>query len=468
MKKRSLRLSEFKRVHMVGIGGIGMSGLARLLADEGIKVSGSDVKDSALLKGLERYGCRTTVGHLGGFGRPDLVVRSFSVRKGNAELIEAARKKIPVIDRSVLLKMVMESKARSVSIAGAHGKTTTTAMIGRVLDRAGLAPTILVGGQAGLPGGNYKRGRGDIIVAETDESDGHIANFCPVYSVITNIEKEHMEYYGNMRNLVKAYGSFIRNTKPEGLIVYSIHDRYLPSLVRGCRARRVSFGFNKKAHAVAQSVKIAGFGSEFTCVLGGKAAGRFILNVPGRHNVLNALAAIAVCGELGVSHSEMARHLASFRGVRRRFDIRSEANGILIVEDYAHHPTEIKNVIGIAKGLKRNRIIAVFQPHRYSRTRHLRREFETSFNGADEVVLTDVYAAHESKAMGCGVDGILEGVRRNVHGTVQNMEKANIPEYLGRAAAKGDIILILGAGDINQIVRDVVRRVKASGARGGY
>jgi len=462
VKNQGINLKSIKHIHMVGIGGIGMSALARILLDYGITVSGSDLKKNNLTEKLKEKGCHITKNHGSIYGKPQLLVRSFGVKDNNPEVIEARSRGIAVRERSELLRALIESKERPIAITGTHGKTTTTAMISYLLDRAKLSPTVLIGGEVDYFRGNAKSGGDDVLVAETDESDGFLSKIISRYAVITNIEKEHMEHYKKMQNLLEAFKDFIGNIPSDGVLFYNKEDQYLQKLSKHCRGRRVSFGISSKdCDIYAKSIEERGFGVRFMCYARGKKLGWVVLNVPGIHNVYNALAAIAVALEFGVSFAKVKSIIPKFRGVKRRFEVKSRTNKMIIVEDYAHHPTEIKSVINIASGLKRNRIIAVFQPHRFTRTMYLGKEFARAFKGVDELLLTNIYAANENPIKGVGVESIRDGAIRSGIKRAQIMPKGSIARYIGRNALKGDIVLVLGAGNINEIITDVVKNIKA-------
>lgn len=460
---KNIKLNEVKHIHMVGIGGIGMSGLANVLTDRNIFISGSDLKNNCLIEKLKKKGCKIRIGHKGIYGTPDLLVRSFGVKENNPEVNEAREKQICVITRSELLKRFIDTKKYSISVTGTHGKTTTTAMISYLLDRAGLDPTVLIGGEMDYFKGNSKSGTSEILVSETDESDGYFREIVPRFKVITNIEKEHMEYYRNMSNLVKAFKAFIANTPSDGILFYNSEDRYLQKLSGYCHGKRISFGISPRSDFYATSIEERGLLISFYLKYKRKGLGKVTLNFPGRHNVLNAMASIAVALECGISFRKAGSIMRDFKGIKRRFEIKSRTKDLFLIEDYAHHPTELKAVIGMARALDKKRIIAVFQPHRYSRTMYLRKEFNNAFTGVDELILTDIYAANEPPMKGVDVRNICDGVRRKGIKSVKILEKALIARYLRQIVRRDDVILILGAGNINEIVPEVMRNIAAKG-----
>jgi len=457
---KTIDLNNIKHIHMVGIGGIGMSGLAHILRASGKMISGSDLKDNRLIRALIRKGCNVAIGHKRLYGQPQLVVRSFAVKDNNPEILDAKKRCIPLIGRSELLNAYMGLKNNSVSIAGTHGKTTTTAMISYIFDRAGLKPTVLIGGEQKYFKGNAKIGKSDILVTETDESDGCLARMSPRYLVVTNLEKEHMEYYKTMRNLLGAFRSLISNIPRDGMLFYNNEDHYLRKLSGRCKGKKIGFGMTGKSDFYCALIVESGLSVEFDLFFKGKRLGNIMLNIPGRHNVYNALACIAVCMKFGISFGKIKQYISGFSGVKRRFEIRSRAKGILLVEDYAHHPTEIRAVIQMAGTLGRKRIIAVFQPHRFTRTMHLKKEFGQAFTGTDELILTDIYAAHERPIEGVGIDNIFKCARRNGIKRAEIVSKQYIPKKISSIARDGDIVLILGAGNINETIPDIIRLIK--------
>ena len=460
MERPLIDLPNTRHIHMVGIGGIGMSALADILLDYGIKISGSDLKDNRLIGKLRKKRCHVDIGHNSIYGKPDFIVRSFGVKDNNSEVMDARAKGVPVIERSELLKAVMDSKARSIAVTGTHGKTTTTGMISYILDKARYSPTVLIGGEFDHFKGNSQSGKNDIIVAETDESDGFLSKITPGYAVITNVEKEHMEHYKNMDNLLSTFNAFIQNIqKGGGVLFYNKDDGNLKNMVKSFHGKSISFGLGKGCNYNAVSIKQKGLSIEFICCYNRKKRGKVKLNVPGLHNVYNALAAIAVSREMGLDFDRIIPIIRGFHGVKRRFEIKADKNGIMVVEDYAHHPTEIKMVINIARNLKRKRIIAVFQPHRYTRTMYLEKEFAGAFGGVDELVLADIYAASENSIEGVSIKNIYEGVKKKGINKIGVMAKNTIPGYLRDNAKKGDLILIMGAGDINEIVPEVINGI---------
>ena len=454
-----MNLNSVKHIHMIGIGGIGMSGLARIFADRGLKITGSDLKNNRLIEKLRKRGCDIRIGHGKIYGTPGAVVRSFIIKDNNPEVIQAGIRNIPVLERSELLKELFESKARSVAVTGTHGKTTTTAMISCIFDKAGLDPTVLIGGEVDYFDGNARSGKGDILVSEVDESDGYLPKISSQHAIITNIEKEHMEYYKDMRNLLEAFKGFIHKRR-NGVIFYNKDDSNLRRLTDGYKGKRISFGSSGNCDFYPRSIKENGLSQEFICFKKKKKLGNVCINIPGRHNVFNALAAISCGLEFGLEFDKMRDILSTFKGVKRRFEIKAAVNDIILVEDYAHHPTEIKAVIGAASKLNRKRVIVIFQPHRFTRTAYLEKEFSKAFKDADELILTDIYPASEDPIQGVSINNIHNGVEKEGLRLVKTLPKDEIAPYLKKIVKSQDIILVLGAGDINGIIPDIKKFLK--------
>lgn len=450
-----------KKIHMVGIGGIGMSGLAFILTRMGCAVSGSDIEESDITKRLRRVGVTVDIGHSAGRLRaPELAVYSSSIRADNPELEEARFKKIPVIPRIELLRMVMEKYRKTIGVLGTHGKTTTTAMVSLLTEKAGMDPTVLVGGNSPHFRGNAKIGKSKMLVTEIDESDGRFICLRPTHILMPNLEREHAEFYRDEAHLVNVFKRFISAQPGSSAFFYRIEDANLRKLAGVSRGKVLSFGFSKEADLYAADIKIDAHKTGFDCIARGKKIGRFFLRIPGIHNVINALAALSLGVELGVDSGTMKRAITSYKNVRRRFDVLGDLNGAKIVEDYAHHPTEIRATIAAAYSTKPKRIITVFQPHRYTRTKAFFREFSNSFAGSDEVILTEVYSASEERLPGVGARRIYDAMKRNDHIPVKLLGKNEIPGYLSKKAKKGDLILVLGAGDIGKVAHELVPGAK--------
>jgi UDP-N-acetylmuramate--alanine ligase len=447
-------------VHFIGVGGSGMSGIAELLANLGYIVSGSDEKRSPVTDRLEALGVRVSEGHDAvNVGDVDVVVVSSAVRPTNPEVREAARRQIPVIPRAEMLAELMRLRF-SIAVAGAHGKTTTTSMIALMLERAGLDPTAVIGGRLRTFGGNARLGGGELMVAEADESDRSFLKLFPTMAVITNIDHEHLENYGGFDDLQQAFVDFANKVPFYGGVVACADDARLSSVLGRMTRRVTTYGLDADADITATGVSLDPFTVraivERREVEAGGEAGRtrlgpLTLNVSGRHNLQNALAAVAVGLELDVPFERIAAGLAEFRGVERRFDVRGEPQGILVVDDYGHHPTEIAAVLAAARTLNR-RIIVAFQPHRYTRTAALMDQFGPALAGADCVVLTDIYGAGEDPIEGVTVETLAAAIGRNGPASLEVVRRIDdVVPALVRIARAGDVVLTLGAGSIGSV-----------------
>jgi UDP-N-acetylmuramate--alanine ligase len=455
-------LGKTRHVHFVGIGGIGMSGIAELLANLGYVVSGSDEKRSAVTDRLQTLGVRVALGHdAANLGDTDVVVVSSAVRPTNAEVIEAAARQIPVIPRAEMLAELMRLRF-AIAVAGAHGKTTTTSMIALVLERAGLDPTAVIGGRLSAFGSNARLGGGQFMVAEADESDRSFLKLFPTIAVITNIDHEHLENYGGFDDLQQAFVDFANKTPFYGGVVACLDDANLAAILPRMTRRVTTYGLaSPAADITASDVALGPFSVTATVKRRGRRAdedaaalatlGTLVLSVPGRHNLLNALAAVAVGMELGLTFERVAAGLKEFRGAERRFEVRGEPNGILVVDDYGHHPTEIAAVLAAAKTLGR-RIVVAFQPHRFTRTAALMDAFGPALAGADHVVLTDIYSAGEEPIAGVTLDALGAAVRRAVSAPVDLVPRLDdVVPAIVRAAKRGDVVITLGAGSIGGV-----------------
>ena len=449
-----------KRFHFIGIGGIGMSALAKILLEMGYTVSGSDLTLNNLTKAMETLGARIFRGHRQSHLPDDteVVVYSSSIARDNPEFSRAVEKGLPVIQRGFLLGELL-NRRKGIAVAGTHGKTTTTAMISQLLERAGLDPTVAVGGEVFGFGSNARLGKGEWFVAESDESDGSFLYLKPDIAVVTNVEMEHSDYYSSFDKVIEAYSLFVGNIRQGGLLVAYGEDKNIDKLIRRRDVVTRTYGWVPGATVYPQDVRIDGFGSTYQCVFKGARIGTVRLVVPGRHNILNSLAVILVGLSLGVSFDRISAGLGDFRGTKRRFQVRSEARGITLVEDYAHHPTEIRAVLETAKSLGKGRIIVVFQPHRYSRTKCFAEEFGRCFALADRLILTDIYAASEKPLRGVSVRTIYDGAVSNGMKDVVIEKKEAIADRIMGDVREGDVILILGAGDIREVADTLAKRL---------
>ena len=455
-------LGKTRRVHFIGIGGVGMSGIAELLANLGYLVSGSDEKRSPTTDRLASLGVRVELGHDAAYvGEADVVVVSSAVRPTNPEVREAARRQIPVIPRAEMLAELMRLRY-AIAVAGAHGKTTTTSMIAVALERAGLDPTVVIGGRLSAFGSNARLGKGELMVAEADESDRSFLKLFPTIAVITNIDHEHLENYGGFDDLQQAFVDFANRVPFYGAVVACADDGNLAAVLPRMTRRVTTYGL-EAAHADLSAIDIVL--GPFTVVAtvtrrarraGADAAaavtlGKLALQVPGRHNLQNALAAVAVGLELGLPFERVAAGLHEFRGAERRFEVHGEAGGVLVVDDYGHHPTEIAAVLAAARQLNR-RIVVVFQPHRFSRTFALMKAFGPALAGADHIVLTDIYSAGEDPIPGVTIDALAAAIRRDVRAEVDVVPRLDdLVAAIVRVARAGDVVITLGAGSIGGV-----------------
>lgn len=430
-----------------------MSAIARVMLDMGFDVSGSDVSSQELTERLINRGAKVYQGHRAEqVDGADIVVYSTALGEDNVEIQAAKAKSIPVIHRSEMLARLMADRV-GVAVTGAHGKTTTTSMIAYVMERCGVDPTFVIGGVVSNIGDNAKAGRGDYVVAEADESDGSFLHYRPQIAVVTNIEADHLEHYdGDFNNLKKAYKQFIQQIPDEGLLVASGTDTDLNALLPYARCNVVTYAVDKDATYTAKNVELTGRGSTAQVYCEGERLGTLSLTLPGVHNIMNALAAVAVCRFAGLEFGQIAEALHEFHGAKRRFQVISEHGGVLVIDDYAHHPTEIKATIDAARATGR-RIIAVFQPQRYTRTFFLFDAFAGAFEGADEVVIADIYSpAGEKRIEGVSAERLVEEIKIHSNPNVRfEQTKDDVFQYLLETVQTGDLVITMGAGDIWQV-----------------
>ena len=445
-------IRRIQRVHFVGIGGIGMSGLAEILHASGYAVSGSDLRESSATRRLGGLGIPVTIGHdAANVGRAHVVVYSSAVPATNPELQAAHEAHTPVIPRAEMLAELMRIRY-SVAIAGSHGKTTTTSLVGAVLQTGGLDPTIVVGGLVKSLGTNSRLGGGDVLVAEADESDGSFLHLVPTLVVVTNIDREHIEHYQSFDRLKEAFLHFANRVPFYGACVLCLDDPNVQALLPGVTRRVRSYGLSAQAQISAEEVSVQGLQTRFVAKHEGRKLGPIRLQIPGTHNVRNALAAIAVGLEFDVTFTDIQRALEEFEGVERRFEIRGEREGVLVVDDYAHHPTEIRATLAAAREGLGRRIVAVFQPHRYTRTRDLFGEFAHAFHDSDVLLVTEIYAAGESKLHGVEARDLVEAIRGHGHREVHWVAEAGeVVAKLRQLVRAGDALIFMGAGDIGQL-----------------
>ncbi|MGH9161161.1 MAG: UDP-N-acetylmuramate--L-alanine ligase [Vicinamibacteraceae bacterium] len=450
-------LGRTRSIHFVGIGGIGMSGIAELLANLGYRVSGSDLKASDVTRRLAELGVRIGEGHdASHVGAADVVVVSSAVRPDNVEVVEAHRRHIPVIPRAEMLAELMRLRY-GVAVAGAHGKTTTTSMIAVMLERLGLDPTAVIGGRLSAFGSNARLGRGEYMVAEADESDGSFLKLSPVIAVITNVDREHLDYYGSFDAVLEAFVTFANKVPFYGVVVLGADDQALRALMPRVKRRVVTYALDRD-DVTLRGVDARWAGTDATCTVvhrprdeeAPRTLGELRVRLPGRHNVANALAAVAVGLELGLAFERAAGALAEFRGAERRFQVLGSSGDVTVVDDYGHHPTEIRAVLEAARtAWPQRRLVVVFQPHRYTRTAALLDDFGATLAAADEILLVPIYAAGEDPIEGLTVQAVAEAVRRHTSAPVDVADDLEeVAGVVARRARPGDVVITLGAGSI--------------------
>jgi len=451
-----------KHIHLVGIGGIGMSGIAELLLNLGYTVSGSDTKETEVTKHLSDLGGRVFQGHdPSHIDGADVVVFSSAVREDNPEIVEAGKSAVPVIPRAEMLAELMRLKY-GIAVAGAHGKTTTTCMIASILTKGGLDPTVVIGGRLNIWGGsNARLGRSDFLVAEADESDGSFLALSPSIAVVTNIDREHIEFYRDMNSLRSTFVDFINKIPFYGRAILCLDDREVQGVLPRLRKSYLTYGLNPQSNIRASDISKQGLTTSFAVRFQETALGRVTIGTPGDHNVLNALAAVGVGMELDIDFDQITEGLRDLGGLKRRFEIVGERNGVLFLDDYGHHPTEIVKTIGAAKeSWPDRRLIVVFQPHRYTRTKDLYDKFVISFNQADFLIITPLYEAGEEPLPGINSGALFEGIRDHGHRAVTlcgGLEDA--ASVLLDEMQPGDVVLTLGAGDIHLVGTEALRRI---------
>jgi UDP-N-acetylmuramate--alanine ligase len=446
-----------QHVHFVGIGGIGMSGIAEVLLNLGYNVSGSDIRDSDNTKRLQELGATIfTTGHNEAhLAAADVVVTSSAIRGSNPEVDAARRRKIPVIRRAEMLAELMRMKY-GIAVAGTHGKTTTTSIISAILEHAGVDPTIVIGGRLNSTGNNAKLGQGDFLVAEADESDGSFLKLSPTISVVTNIDPEHLDFFGDMDNVRKSFLDFLNKVPFYGLNVVCLDHEEVQALIPKLEKRFVTYGLNTQADIQANAIEYGAGKTSFELIAHGNSLGRLTVNMLGQHNVLNTLAACAVAFELEVPFEEIRDGLAAFDGIQRRFQFWARSEKLMVVDDYAHHPTEIKATLSGAHSAFHSRVIAVFQPHRYSRVRDLFQEFVTSFYQADMLFVTDIHPAGEQPIEGITGEKMAEAISNHGHRHARHVsDRGELLKAIQAEIQPGDLVITLGAGDIWKVARDL-------------
>ena len=456
-----------KKIHFVGIGGIGMSGIAELLLNLGYRVSGSDLCESDTTRRLAELGGEIVIGHSAeNITEVDVVVTSTAVKEDNPEVVEALRQHVAVIPRAEMLAELMRMKY-GIAIAGTHGKTTTTSMMAVVLQHAGIDPTAVIGGKLDAFGSNAKLGRGKFLVAEADESDGSFMHLSPTIAVVTNIDVDHLDFYSGIDEIKEIFVDFINKVPFYGRAILCLDDRNIQDILPLVKKRFITYGLTSQADFYADDIQHRQGRTSFSAFYKGEELGRISFRMPGRHNVLNALAVLAVAYELEIPFNTIVGGFRNFGGLQRRFEVRDEINNIMIIDDYGHHPVEIKATLGAAKSGWNKRIIAIFQPHRYTRTAALFEDFLTAFYQADHLVVTDVYAAGEETIAGATGEALAEGIVEHGHKAVTyRASLEEISDYVAKIAEPGDMVVTLGAGNINQVCPMLAEKLRKRVAQG--
>jgi len=446
-------------IHFVGIGGIGMSGIAELLINLGYHVSGSDLQSSETTKRLQSLGANIYLGHdAKSINGADVIVTSSAIHSKNPEVTTALENHIPVIKRAEMLAELMRLKKFGIGVAGSHGKTSTTSLVSWLLYKAGLDPTVVIGGKVDSLGGNAKLGEGEFLIAEADESDGSFLKLSPVIEIITNIDLEHLDYYRNLDHIKDVFLEFIDKIPFYGAAIICLDDTNIVELLPKIRKRIISYGLNEQADVHAVNISSANRKTTYTVCHRNKKLGQIQLHIPGIHNIYNSLAAVALGIELEIDFKTIAQALASFEGVQRRIQVKGKTENILFVDDYGHHPTEIRATLqAIREGWPERRLVVLFQPHRYSRTKALFDEFKTAFHRADVLVLTDIYGASEEPIDGVHSKNLLSAITEHGQKQAYYMEtNSDLADNVLKLIENGDLVLTLGAGNIVSIGENIL------------
>ncbi|HOE19515.1 MAG TPA: UDP-N-acetylmuramate--L-alanine ligase [Spirochaetota bacterium] len=452
-----------KKMHFIGIGGIGMSGIAEILINLGYDVSGSDLRESEQTKRLRQLGATIYIGHYpSNIKDYHVVVTSSAISKNNPEIIEAKKRKIPVIHRSEMLAELVRLK-HGIGVAGTHGKTTTSSMLAYVLYHGGLNPTAVVGGKVLNFGSNARIGEGQYFVFEADESDGSFLKLLPTIGIVTNIDADHLDHYKYFEGIKEAFITYMNNIPFYGYSVVCMDDPVVAEVLPRIERPYVTYGFNTGAHFKATNIKLLNGSTRYSCYYNDKLLGEIVLNLLGKHNIINSLAVVAVALELGLTFGVIAEAIAQFQGVGRRLEKIGETNGIVVVDDYGHHPTEIRATLDALKQLGK-RVIVVFQPHRYTRTQYLCDEFGQAFTMADELFLTEIYPAGEEPIEGVSSNLIQQSVKKHEGRDVVVIPHLDqVPDYISSIVRKGDVIVTLGAGDIYKVGHAILSMLDKKG-----
>lgn len=451
-----------QKIHLVGIGGVGMSGIAEVLLNLGYPISGSDLKRSTLTQRLKKMGAQITYGHAAdNVNGAEVVVVSSAVKKDNPEVVAAKSQKIPIIQRAEMLAELMRFSKYGIAIAGTHGKTTTTSLIAMILYEAGYDPTMVIGGRVNRFRTNARLGRGDFMVAEADESDGSFLKLSPTIVVITNIDREHMDFYGSFEESVEAYLKFTQRLPFYGVVVACIDHPVVKALIPRIEKKVITYGFSPEAMWTARNVFHDGPREEYELFAANKSEGPIHLNIAGDHNILNSLAAVAVASELNISMSRIRKALTEFKGIGRRCEVLLQTSRVTVIDDYGHHPEEIRATLKAVKRAFQGRLVTLFQPHRYTRTKDLFQEFLTAFDSTDLLLMTEIYPAGEEPIPGIDSERLVKELMAKTGHEVRYlpMGKEIVDEVIA-VLKPGDVFLSLGAGNITQIGRECAKRLK--------
>jgi len=452
------------KVHFVGIGGMGMCGIAEVLVNNGYKVSGSDIAQTEITRHLQEIGCEISVGHQAdNISQVDVVVVSSAIKGYNPEVEAARARLIPVIPRAEMLGELMRMRT-GIAVAGSHGKTTTSTMIASVLMSAGMDPTAIIGGRINALGlANARWGKSEYLVAEADESDGSFLTLAPTYAVVTNMDPEHMDHYGSVENLQRAFVDFVNRIPFYGMAALCLDSNGVQSLLPNIHKRYVTYGLAAQATYRARNIRYEGLTTRYVAWRHADELGEIVLPMPGQHNVLNSLGVLAICDTLDVPFAKMAESLASFQGIQRRFTVRGEVAGVTVIDDFGHHPAEVRTTLaGARSAFPGRRIIAAFQPHRYTRTRDQFQEFSRSFYDADQVILCDVFPAGEAPIEGANSQALAKAVEANGHKDVRYIaRREDIAAKVQDELRRGDVFITLGAGNIQLTCNDVIAALES-------
>ena len=453
------------KMHLVGIGGMGMCGIAEVLANMGYDVSGSDIQETEITRHLASIGCTVNYGHRAeNLDSADVVVVSSAIKGYNPEVEAARARLIPVIRRAEMLGELMRMKT-GIAVAGSHGKTTTTTMIASVLMAAGMDPTAVIGGRVNALGlANARWGKSEYLVAEADESDGSFLSLTPTFAVVTNMDAEHLDHYGTIENIRTAFVDFVNRIPFYGLAAMCTDNAGVQSILPDIHKRYVTYGLSAQATYRARNVRYNGLEARYVAWRHADELGEIVLPMPGQHNVLNSLAVLAICDALEVPFDKVAKALAAFEGIQRRFTVRGEVAGITVVDDFAHHPSEVRTTLsGARSAMPGRRIIAAFQPHRYSRTRDQFQEFSRSFYDADKVIVCDVFAAGEKPIEGATSAALVKAIADNGHGDVTYVPRRDdVAKAIEKHVQKGDLVITLGAGNIQLTCNDLIELLETT------